>query len=177
LVCENCRRYAIDAWIGEGGEVTLAHKPGRVNDLAEEQAYLKATFGESTELLSRGDLKQRGISVPAFYGGLWNPTGFSIHPLNYARGLARAAAASGAHIHSRSRVIRWEERDGVHILSTTREGCGPGAHRRHERLYARGRIGAATRTDHAGIVQYHRDAAAQRNRTAGTGLDIAAYGF
>ena len=118
LVRENCRRYAIVAWIGEGGEVTLAHKPGRVSELAEEQAYLKATFGDSTELLSRGDLTERGISGPAFHGGLWNPTGFSIHPLNYARGLARAAAASGAHIHSRSRVIRWEERDGVHILST-----------------------------------------------------------
>ncbi len=118
LVRYNCRRYAIDSWISEGGEVTLAHRPDRVKHLAEEQAYLKATFGEKSELLAPQQLREQGIWAPEFHGGLRIATGFSIQPLNYVRGLARAAAAAGAVIHARSRVLRWEERDGLHVLTT-----------------------------------------------------------
>lgn len=118
LVRENCRRYGIDAWIHEGGEVSLAHRADRAHELAEEQDFLAQSFGEKTELLSRESLKERGLSGPTFHAGLWNPVGFSIHPLRYARGLTEAAVAAGAIIHSRSRVIRWEERDGFHVLST-----------------------------------------------------------
>ncbi|MCB1379175.1 MAG: FAD-binding oxidoreductase [Alphaproteobacteria bacterium] len=118
LVRQLCERHGIDAWAGGDGEVTLAHLPGRMAELRAEQAFLRTTFQEETELLTVQDLKDRGLHGPGFHGGLLNPTGFGIHPLNYARGLARAAAAAGVRIHGRSRVIRWEERADGHLLTT-----------------------------------------------------------
>ena len=47
------QRYGIDAWATEDGEVTLAHLPSRVQELRDEQAYLKQTFGDETEFLSK----------------------------------------------------------------------------------------------------------------------------
>jgi glycine/D-amino acid oxidase-like deaminating enzyme len=118
LVRANCSRYGIDAWISEGGEVTLAHMANRVGQLRDERDFLERTFGEKLELLSVEDLRVRGLHAPGFHGGLWNPTGFSIHPLNYARGLARAAVEAGAILHARSRVVGWDERAGRHVLTT-----------------------------------------------------------
>lgn len=118
FVRDNLNRHGIDAWASGDGEVTLAHLPSRVQQLRDEQAYLQQTFGEKTEFLSVEDLKERGLWAPKFHGGLKGETGFGIHPLNYARGLARAATKSGAKLHANSRVIRWEERDGAHHLVT-----------------------------------------------------------
>lgn len=118
LVRGNLARHGIDAWASGDGEVTLAHLPSRVEELREEQAFLKQTFGDETEFLSQQDLKAMGLWSPGFHAGLKGKTGFGIHPLNYARGLARAAAKAGAKIHGRSRVIRWEETSGGHVLTT-----------------------------------------------------------
>jgi glycine/D-amino acid oxidase-like deaminating enzyme len=118
LVRENCRRYAIDAWTSDGGEITLAHLANRMTAFAEEKRFMAETFGETLEVLPPDELKRRGAWSPACHGGLWNPTGFGLHPLRYVRGLAAAAVAAGAIIHGHSRVVRWEERDGMHVLAT-----------------------------------------------------------
>ena len=118
LVRDLCNRHGIDAGINGGGEVTLAHLPNRIDELRADQKFLRETFGDETELLTPADLKTRGIWAPKFYGGLKGSTGFGIHPLNYVRGLARAAAKAGAKIHGASRVIRWEERASGHLLQT-----------------------------------------------------------
>jgi glycine/D-amino acid oxidase-like deaminating enzyme len=118
LVRDNLDRHGIDAWATGDGEVTLAHLPGRVRELREEQAFLRATFGDETEFLSPADLKAMGLSSPGFHAGLKGATGFGIHPLNYVRGLARAAARAGARIHGASRLARWQETGGRHVLHT-----------------------------------------------------------
>ncbi|WP_373506179.1 NAD(P)/FAD-dependent oxidoreductase [Aestuariivirga sp.] len=118
LVRDLTIRHGIDAWAGSDGEVTLAHLPSRAAELQDDQAFMKSTFGEDTELLAVEDLKERGIWGPQFFGGLKAHTGFGIHPLNYARGLAQAAAKAGARIHGRSQVTRWEERPDGHLLTT-----------------------------------------------------------
>lgn len=119
LVREMLTRYQIDAWASGDGEVTLAHLPNRFEELKAEQAFLARTFGEATELLSISDLKSLGLSGPQFHGGLKGKLGFGLHPLNYARGLARAAHAAGAKLHPLSRVIRWEEEADGHRLTTS----------------------------------------------------------
>ena len=119
---ELCQRFSIVASLCELGDLTLAHQPKRVADLEEEAEFLKSFAGQRCELLSTDALKERGCYSPTFYGGLWGETGLSVHPLNYARGLARAAAGNSVRIHGRSRVVRWEERDGRHILTTERGG-------------------------------------------------------
>ena len=118
LVQDVCAREGIDAWIHGGGEISLAHQPGRVAELAEERDFMARIFDEKMELLDREGLKEHGLSGPQFHGGIRHGTGFSIHPLNYARGLARAAAKSGATIHGDSRVVRWRQEAGRHVLET-----------------------------------------------------------
>jgi glycine/D-amino acid oxidase-like deaminating enzyme len=120
LVRKNCRDNLIDAWLHEGGEISLAHLPDRMDALAEEKAFMAETFGEKMSLVSAKELRQHGLAGPGFHGGLHNETGFSVHPLNYVRGLARAAAAAGAKIHGGSRVVGWEEGADGHTLRTDR---------------------------------------------------------
>jgi glycine/D-amino acid oxidase-like deaminating enzyme len=118
LVADNAARHGIDIWKQGQGEVTLAHLPNRFDELRKDQAFYKSTFGEDNELLTIEDLRAQGLSGPHFHGGLKGSTGFGIHPLNYARGLARAAANTGAKLHSHSKVTRWEQQAGKHVLYT-----------------------------------------------------------
>lgn len=118
LVRQLIDHHGIDAWASGDGEVTLAHLPNRMDELRAEQAFLQQTFGEETTLLSTGDLKRLGLWGPGFHGGLKGQVGFGIHPLNYVRGLARAAARAGAKLHAHTRVVRWEEQAGGHTLTT-----------------------------------------------------------
>ncbi|MFN4142254.1 NAD(P)/FAD-dependent oxidoreductase [Aestuariivirga sp.] len=118
LVRDTLSRHGIDAWASGEGEVTLAHLPGRAAELREEQEFLARTFGEETEFLPKEELRARGLDGPGFHAGLRGAVGFGIHPLNYVRGLARAAAKAGAAIHGRSRLLRWEEGPDGHRLYT-----------------------------------------------------------
>ncbi len=118
LVADNAERHAIDIWKTDEGEITLAHLPNRFEEFKADREFYRATFGEENEILPPEELRQRGLSGPEFHGGLLGPVGFGVHPLNYARGLARAAHKAGAKLHPRSRLIRWEEQGGLHKLST-----------------------------------------------------------
>ena len=120
LVADNAARHNIDVWKTMSGEITLAHRADRLAEFREDQRFHRETFGEENEVLSREALVERGLAGPEFHGGLLGPVGFGVHPLNYVRGLARAAHKAGAKLHPRSRLIRWEERDGHHHLSTAR---------------------------------------------------------
>lgn len=121
LVADNLSRYEIDAWPSGSGEITLAHRPDRVNGLREEQEFMKAVFGEDMTFLAKEDLTALGLNGPAFFAGLKAKIGFGLHPLNYTRGLARAVAAAGGRIHAHSALLRWEETAAAHVLHT-REG-------------------------------------------------------
>jgi glycine/D-amino acid oxidase-like deaminating enzyme len=118
FVRDLCRAHDIDAWIHEGGEISLAHLLNRWAELEEERDFMLRIFGEKLELLTVEELKAQGLWAPHFHGGIKGDVGFSIQPLNYVRGLARAAAAAGVKIHGHSRVTRWEERDDRHRLVT-----------------------------------------------------------
>jgi glycine/D-amino acid oxidase-like deaminating enzyme len=119
LVADNASRHGIDIWKTTSGEVTLAHLPNRLDEFKDDKRFYRDTFGEECELLSRGALVERGLAGPEFHGGLMGPVGFGVHPLNYVRGLARAAHKAGAKLHPQSRLLRWEETGNGHRLSTT----------------------------------------------------------
>ena len=118
LVRDTLDRFSIDAWASGDGEVTLAHLPSRIQDLRAEQDFMRRTFGEEMEFLPKAELTARGLGGPSFHAGLKAPVGFGIHPLNYVRGLARAAVKAGARIHARSPLIRWEQTAEGHRLFT-----------------------------------------------------------
>jgi glycine/D-amino acid oxidase-like deaminating enzyme len=115
-VADNALRHGIDIGMHGTGEVTLAHRPDRLARFHAEQAFFRATFGQEYDVLPREALKERGLHGPEFHGGLLGKTGFGIHPLNYVRGLACAAHRAGARLYPHSRLLRWEEANGMHHL-------------------------------------------------------------
>jgi glycine/D-amino acid oxidase-like deaminating enzyme len=120
LVASNLEGHGIDAWVAGDGDMSLAHLPNRIDDLKHEQAFIKKILGDETQLLLQDELRQYGTYGPHFHAGLKSPIGFGIHPLNYVRGLARTAHTAGARLHPHSKVVRWEQRGSLHVLSTAR---------------------------------------------------------
>ncbi len=59
------------------------------------------------------------VGSPAYHGGDIDMGGGHLHPLRYALGLARAAAAGGVRIHEHSRVLRIAETDPA-VVETDR---------------------------------------------------------
>lgn len=61
--------------------------------------------GVNAVMLDRGQLPAM-LGTPAFFGAWLDPRGGTIHPLNYARGLARVAMDGGAQLFARAKVDR-----------------------------------------------------------------------
>jgi glycine/D-amino acid oxidase-like deaminating enzyme len=112
-VRDNLNRYAIDAEPGPEGELCLAHSPRAARRLA-------AGAGPGEEWLDPAALAERGLNATGMDGGLLRPLGFPIHPLDYARGLARAAQAAGARIFGDTPVAALGRAGGDWVLHTAR---------------------------------------------------------
>ena len=95
-VRDNLARYAIEADAGPGGEIKLAHSPRAL-------AAMRAVAAPEERVIEAEDLAAHGFGG-RFHGGLFNPAGFPLHPLKYARGLARAALDAGVRLHGESAV-------------------------------------------------------------------------
>jgi glycine/D-amino acid oxidase-like deaminating enzyme len=118
VVEDNALRFNINIKNAGRGEMTLAHTAQKFNELKQDEAFYLKTFGEKNQLLSVEDLKEQGLHGPHFFGGLRGNIGFGLHPLNYARGLARAAVKRGVSLYHRSKVVKWLQREGKHHLYT-----------------------------------------------------------
>ena len=92
--------------------VHVATKPRHVRELAEWADELQGEYGyRSVRLLNRDEL-QAHVRSELYLGGLIDSRSGHLHPLNYTRGLARAAEHEGAAIYENTPVMRYE--------------CGPG---------------------------------------------------
>lgn len=116
LVASLLEDHGIDADKGSLGEFQLAHRPGRVRGFEAEAADLAGRFGVKADVYDRAALERGGLAGPEFHGGLHTHAGFSVNPLKYVLGLARAAAGAGARLHGRSPVRRLDLEDGRHRL-------------------------------------------------------------
>lgn len=96
-VAANLDRHGIDADRGPDGEVLLAHTPA-----AFRRAVAEAAPGDT--VLPPGALREAGLEGPGFHGAIISPEGFSLHPMKYVLGLARAAQAAGVRIFGDSPV-------------------------------------------------------------------------
>src|SRR3546814_14873552 len=94
LVKETCASRGIEADITGGGEILLAHRPGRAKALRDERREMYEMVGLDCSFLDGDALAARGLAADGFHGGLELPLGFGLHPLKYLRGLARAAIRS-----------------------------------------------------------------------------------
>ncbi|MEP3436357.1 MAG: FAD-binding oxidoreductase [Hoeflea sp.] len=109
-------RHQIRCELTRSGTIHAAHSASGLKDLtrrAEEWARL----GAPVRLLSREETGEK-IGSAAFHGGLLDARAGTINPMGYARGLARAAKAAGARIHTGVKVTRLVKQPGGWLLET-----------------------------------------------------------
>lgn len=120
LVKQTCATRGIDADITGGGEILLAHRPGRADILRDERREMYELVGLDCRFLDNEALAERGLAGDGFHGGLELPVGIGLHPLKYLRGLACAASDAGVTLHGRTPVTALRQADGQFLLTTPR---------------------------------------------------------
>jgi glycine/D-amino acid oxidase-like deaminating enzyme len=100
LVFDLIREHGMEKAGEQNGWIQPAHSPGRMR-LVERRLKEWTSRGAKADLLSREALRDL-IGSDAWHGGWIAHEGGTVHPMAYARGLAKAAAGNGARIHTRS---------------------------------------------------------------------------
>jgi glycine/D-amino acid oxidase-like deaminating enzyme len=116
LVFDLIRRHGIEAEAVQNGWVQPAHRPSRMK-LAEARVAAWARRGAPVALLDRAAMA-RLTGTDHWHGGWSNASGGRINPLGFARGLARAAIAAGAAIHTATPAQRIERSGGAWRVTT-----------------------------------------------------------
>jgi gamma-glutamylputrescine oxidase len=108
------RAHSIDCDL-KNGLVIAAHNRAAIADLARETEHLSKHYGYAAARMLDRDETERVLGTRAYPAARMDLGGGHLHPLNYARGLASAAARAGARIFEHSRVVTFDEdRAGVH---------------------------------------------------------------
>jgi len=105
IACEALRSGTLHCAVGESGLAGL-----------RERARQWQRLGAPVVLLDRGETAAR-VGTNAYAGALLDRRAGTIQPLAYARGLARAALASGATLHGASAVVGVEDLGGAWRLA------------------------------------------------------------
>lgn len=116
MVFDLIDRHQIDCDAHQTGWIRAAHSSAAVADLTSK-AQQWAARGTPMQTLSRGQIAA-AIGTDDYLGGIIDPRGGNLHPLNYTMGLARAAQRAGARLHGQSRVARLTRDSGAYILHT-----------------------------------------------------------
>lgn len=110
------RKHKIECEAVQNGWVQPAHRKSRLA-VAQSRHDQWKRRGAPVELLDQDQVA--AITGSAYwYGGWQNSTGGHINPLGFARGLARAAIAAGAQVHTRSAVSRVQREGDDWKIST-----------------------------------------------------------
>lgn len=113
IIRERIQRYGIDCDLQNGG-IFAALNPQQMQHLQAQQA-LWARYGhDRLQLLDRQALQQH-VASDIYVGGMLDPDGGHIHPLNLALGEADAVEAMHGIIHEQSPVVRIEPGDTVRV--------------------------------------------------------------
>ncbi|MEO6031554.1 MAG: FAD-binding oxidoreductase [Burkholderiaceae bacterium] len=113
---DTVREHGIEAEAEQAGWVQPVHSPGRIS-IAERRVRQWSQRGAPVEMLDADQVCKMTGST-AWHGGFWNRSGGHINPLALARGLARAAIAGGARIHSNTPALDFARRDGRWVVRT-----------------------------------------------------------
>ncbi len=116
---ERTARHNIDCDL-QYGQIEGVHKQRYVG-MAREYADALAERYDYPHMraLSRDEVRAM-VATDTFYEGLHDTQAMSIHPLNYALGIARAASEAGVRIYEHSRVTGYTRTDPATV--TTAEG-------------------------------------------------------
>lgn len=115
LVRERIRKYNIDCSPVDGH--LTASWYNTPDEVKAEADFLRETFDENIEFWPK-DRVREVCRTDKYYDGLFYPDCFHMHPLNYARGVARAIEQRGGLIFEGSRADRIEEKPGQKIVHT-----------------------------------------------------------
>ena len=99
----NAARDMPGAALSETGWLHVS-KTDNTRALAHEAALMAGEFDATVEPWP-ADRVREALHSPRYFHGLHYPRGFSLHPLNYALGLAAAAEAAGARIFEDTPVL------------------------------------------------------------------------
>lgn len=120
LVSELVNHYQMDCDLRPVGTVNVAHNAAALKSLEERCRQLQE-IGAAVEMID-GESAQAISASPVYrHGGIHDPGAGTIHPLNYARSLARAAMDLGAQLFQES-AIEGLERKNDRWLATTALG-------------------------------------------------------
>jgi gamma-glutamylputrescine oxidase len=119
LIRQRVARYAIACDLVDQG-VIWANWFRDPAVLRRRQQLLSGSYGVSWQWLPRDVLRSQ-VCSERYFDGLYEPNALHLHPLNYAIGLAGAAAARGVAIHEHSAVTAIE-RSGTQWKLRTAQG-------------------------------------------------------
>ena len=109
-------RHQIRCELTRSGTIHAAHSAAGFKDLSR-RAEEWTRLGAPVRLLSRQEAAEK-IGSSAFHGGLLDARAGTINPMGYVRGLARAARAAGARIHTGAAVTRLVKQPDGWLLET-----------------------------------------------------------
>ncbi|WP_322989616.1 FAD-binding oxidoreductase [Hoeflea sp.] len=113
-------KHQIRCELTRTGTIHAAHSPSGFKDL-QRRAEEWIRLGAPVRLLDRNEAATK-IGSDAFYGGLLDERAGTINPMGYVRGLARAAKAADAHIHTGVSVTKLTPKPGGGWLLATNSG-------------------------------------------------------
>lgn len=101
------------------GHFHAAWKPAHLDAMKREREALARLAGcENLRVAERGEVA-RYVASEAYHGGLYDPDGGHLHPLNYALGLADAALAAGVRIFEDSPATAMDHGTPVQVTTPT----------------------------------------------------------
>ena len=102
------------------GHITAAVKTKHATELRDYVEFLAKNYNhQSARYISQHEMPAL-VASANYQGGMYDKSGFHLHPLNFALGLARAADEAGVTILENSRVTKVEP--GGKILLATQSG-------------------------------------------------------
>lgn len=90
------------------GHLVAAARPADMVDLTAEAETHAALTGDARLHILDSMAVRDAVATSRYHGGLFDPLGGHVHPLNLALGLAAAAERAGAVLHEGSRVTALE---------------------------------------------------------------------
>lgn len=116
LVARLIEAYGIDCHADFRPVIRAAHD-AKSAEMLSEQTRLWAERGQPVEM-SRGEDLHALTGSKRWEAAMLDRRGFTIQPLAYARGLARAAIAAGARLHQGVRVTSLKREAGMWVAKT-----------------------------------------------------------
>ncbi len=116
LVVDLVARHGIECDLALTGHLTIAVRPRELEYFARETEVASRLGYHGLSVLD-SNAARAAVATPS-HGALLDAGGGHFHTLNYTLGLARAAAAAGAHLHEASPVKRLERRAGRMAVHT-----------------------------------------------------------